>query len=175
VFHPQRGWLGPWDLLSVHCFSLDTLFGTIDYRCGDGWSSLSAQPCQVPTPTSQNLKLERQIRISISTCLEQTNLSIAWKLNSRISTLCQYPTEKVISEKFGLAIDNPVRVLFFFDFPELALESQAHLWYPGVVSYPKMPRCHPTHPNLRIFSSIVASIVYGCYGHASRIGVFVWM
>ncbi len=37
---------------------------TIDYIWDDGWSSLSAHHCQVPTPNSQNLNLERQIWIS---------------------------------------------------------------------------------------------------------------
>jgi hypothetical protein len=44
--------------------------------------------------------------------LEQTNSSIAWELNSRFRALCEYSTEKAISEKLGLAIDNPVRAPF---------------------------------------------------------------
>jgi hypothetical protein len=35
----------------------------IDYRCDDRRFWLSAHDCQVPTPTSQNLDLEQQIRI----------------------------------------------------------------------------------------------------------------
>jgi hypothetical protein len=30
----------------------------IDYRGNDGWSRVSAQDCQLPTPTSQKLRLE---------------------------------------------------------------------------------------------------------------------
>ncbi len=36
----------------------------IDYRCDNARFWLSAHNCQVPTPTSQNLDLEQQIRIS---------------------------------------------------------------------------------------------------------------
>ncbi len=36
---------------------------TIDYRCDNSRFWLSAHNCQVPTPTSQNLELEQQIRI----------------------------------------------------------------------------------------------------------------
>jgi hypothetical protein len=36
---------------------------TIDYGCGDAQFWLSAHDCQVPTPTSQNLELEQQMRI----------------------------------------------------------------------------------------------------------------
>ncbi len=36
---------------------------TIDYRCDDRRFWLSAHDWQVPTPTSQNLDLEQQIRI----------------------------------------------------------------------------------------------------------------
>jgi hypothetical protein len=36
---------------------------SIDYRCDNRHFLLSAQNCQVPTPTSQNLKLEQQIQI----------------------------------------------------------------------------------------------------------------
>ncbi len=36
---------------------------TIDNRCDDRRFWLSAHNCQVPTPTSQNLDLEQQIRI----------------------------------------------------------------------------------------------------------------
>jgi hypothetical protein len=66
---------------------------TIDYRCEDGSFWLPAHDCQVPTPASQNLKVEQQIRIfgiTISRITniymlelmhqEQTNSSIAWKI-----------------------------------------------------------------------------------------------
>ncbi len=36
---------------------------TIDYRCDNRQFWLSDHDCQVPTPTSQNLELEQQIRI----------------------------------------------------------------------------------------------------------------
>jgi hypothetical protein len=35
----------------------------IDYRCDNRHFWLSAHNCQIPTPTSQNLELEQQIRI----------------------------------------------------------------------------------------------------------------
>jgi hypothetical protein len=35
----------------------------IDYRCDNRRFWLSAHSCQVPTPTSQNLEVEQQIRI----------------------------------------------------------------------------------------------------------------
>ncbi len=49
----------------------------IDYRCDDGRFWLSTHNCQVPTPTSQNLELEQQIRIFgadwLINCLEDWN------------------------------------------------------------------------------------------------------
>ncbi len=78
---------------------------TIDYRCDDSRFWLSAHDCQVPTSTSQNLELEQQIRIFI----EQTNSSIAWKMEIQNS----WATKKANSEKLGLGIDNPWRIVFF--------------------------------------------------------------
>jgi hypothetical protein len=91
--------------------------------------------------------------------LEQTNSSIASKMNSRLLTFCKYSTEKSL----GLAFNNPGMVHFFeFANEQLALEenqeNQWHFWIPAVASYPIMPRCHP---NLTIIFPIVASIVYG--------------
>jgi hypothetical protein len=37
---------------------------SIDYRCDNKRFWLSAHDCQVSTPTSQNLEVEQQIRIS---------------------------------------------------------------------------------------------------------------
>ncbi len=47
--------------------------------------------------------------------LEQTNFSIAQKLNSRLPTSrkLEILTEQAIAEKLGLAIDNPVGAHFF--------------------------------------------------------------
>jgi hypothetical protein len=50
----------------------------IDYRCDKSRFWLSARNCQVSSPTSQNLELEQQIRIFYF--LEQTNSSIAYKI-----------------------------------------------------------------------------------------------
>jgi hypothetical protein len=48
--------------------------------------------------------------------------------------LCKFPTENAISEKLGLAVENPARVPFLFADEQLALEkNQGHLWNPGVV------------------------------------------
>jgi hypothetical protein len=52
--------------------------------------------------------------------LEQTNPSIASKVNSIIPTSCQYPKEKAISEKLGLAIR--VGLLFEFVDEQLTLK-----------------------------------------------------
>ncbi len=43
--------------------SLNTYSVTIDYRCNNRRFWLSAHNYQVPTPTSQNLEIEQQIRI----------------------------------------------------------------------------------------------------------------
>jgi hypothetical protein len=60
VSKPSLGlWIRRWWIyfLSSH------LLVTIDYRCDNRRFQLSTHDCQVPTPTSQNLELEEQIRI----------------------------------------------------------------------------------------------------------------
>jgi hypothetical protein len=51
---------------------------SIDYRCDKRRFWLSAHSCQVPTPTSQNLELEQQIRIceadELINCLEDIEI-----------------------------------------------------------------------------------------------------
>ncbi len=54
-------------LKTTLCSTKDRIIGLItpilDYRCDDMRFWLSSHDCQVPTPTSQNLVLEQQIRI----------------------------------------------------------------------------------------------------------------
>jgi hypothetical protein len=56
--------------------------------------------------------------------------------------LWKHPAEKRISEKFRLAIDNPVEYFFFVFVDEhLALEEwHVQSWNPGVISFPMIPR-----------------------------------
>ncbi len=44
-------------------WSIVDVIGSIDYRCDNKRFWLSAHNCQAPTPTSQNLEFEQQIRI----------------------------------------------------------------------------------------------------------------
>jgi hypothetical protein len=39
------------------------VYSAIDYRCDKRRFGLSARNCQVPTPSSQNLEVEQQVRI----------------------------------------------------------------------------------------------------------------
>jgi hypothetical protein len=62
---PRRFSRGSWRILANfqgHPQGSSLIF-TIDYKCDDRRFSLSAHDRQVPTPTSQNLDLEQQIRI----------------------------------------------------------------------------------------------------------------
>jgi hypothetical protein len=63
---------------------------TKDYRCDDGRYWLSAHNFQVPTPTSQIVELEQQIRFF----LEQSNSSIAWKIEIHNSSSADLLTKK---------------------------------------------------------------------------------
>ncbi len=49
-------------ILSPQDFIQATLVSCIDYRCDNRRFRLSAHDCPVPTPTSQNLEVEQQIR-----------------------------------------------------------------------------------------------------------------
>jgi hypothetical protein len=55
----QRHNVFPSQLLSQLCIA-------IDYRCDSMNFWLSAHNCQIPTPTSQNLEIEQQIRIFVA-------------------------------------------------------------------------------------------------------------
>ncbi len=52
AFSPHKPWLQQFPIIWI-----------IDYRCDNRRFWLFAHNCQVPTPTSQNLELEQQIRI----------------------------------------------------------------------------------------------------------------
>jgi hypothetical protein len=52
-------------------------------------------------------------------------------MNSNLPTSRKYPSEKEISKKFGLVIDNSGRAYFFFYYEDeqLVLEkNQGHFW-----------------------------------------------
>jgi hypothetical protein len=69
-------------------------------------------------------------------------------------------TEEAISEKLGLAVDNPVRAPFFeFADDQLAIdENQGHFWNPWCSQLSNDAKISSQLDN---FFSIVASTVYG--------------
>ncbi len=82
----------------------------IDYRCDNRRFWLSAHNCQVPTPTSQNLEIEQEIGILgadyLINCLNDWNPQFL---------ICRYICQKSqILMSWGLGIDNPCRIVFFF-------------------------------------------------------------
>ncbi len=117
---------------------------------------LSAHNCQVPTPTSQNLELEQQFRIFFSWLTKQ----LLGRLKSTIPNLPFYLPKKANSEKLGLGIDNPYRIVCLSSWMNSAWKGlmTGIFWNPGVFSYAMIPRCRP---NSRFFFFIVTSIVYG--------------
>jgi nuclear transcription Y subunit beta len=84
--------------------------GTIDYRCDNMRFWLSACNCQVPTPTSQNLA----IRTANSDFYRRLTHQLLGRLKFKISNLQIYLPKKANSEKLGLGIGNPCRIVFFF-------------------------------------------------------------
>ncbi len=115
---------------------------SIDYRCDDRRFRLSAHNCRVPTPTSQNLELEQQI----SDFWSRLSHQLLGRLKSTIPNLQIYQPKKATSEKLGLGIDNPCRMVFFLSLRMnkcLERVNDRHFWNPRVVSYAMIPRCHP--------------------------------
>ncbi len=92
--------------------------------------------------------------------IEQQNSRTAWKLHSRIPTLCKYTTEKEISEKLGLAIGNSVRDSFLSLRMNNWLLSRIKefFWNPGVLSNQlsssaqMSPRIDNFFPSLHLYS-----------------------
>jgi hypothetical protein len=78
------------------------------------------------------------------------------RLKSTIPNLQIYLPKKANSEKLGLGIDNPCRIVFFFFFFFSSSRMNncserlngRHFWNPGVFSYAMIPRCDP---NSRVF------------------------
>jgi hypothetical protein len=128
----------------------------MDYRCDNRRFWLSAHDWQVPTPTSQNIDLEKQIRIFWAELTHQ----LLGRLKSTIPNLQIYLPKKANSEKLGLGIDNPCRIVFLSLRMNKCLErvNDRHFWNPGVFSYAMKPRCRP---NSRVFFFIIISLVYG--------------
>jgi hypothetical protein len=83
------------------------------------------------------------------------------RLKSTIPNLQIYLSKNANSEKLGLGIDNPCRIVFLSLRMNECLErvNDRHFWNPGVFSYAVIPRCRPNRQVL--FSSIVTFIVYG--------------
>jgi hypothetical protein len=69
-----------------------------------------------------------------------------------------YLPKKANSEKLGLGIDNPCRIVFLSLRMNKHLErvNDLHFWNPGVFSYAMIPRCCP---HSRLFFFIFTSIV----------------
>ncbi len=63
-----------------------------------------------------------------------------------------YLPKKANSEKLGLGIDNPRRIVIFFEFADEQVLGEGynhwHFWNPGVFSSAMISRCHP---NSRLF------------------------
>ncbi len=134
---------------------LSDAIATIDYRCENRHFWLSAHNCQVPTPTSQNLELEQQIRDLWGKLTHQ----LLGRLKSTIPNLQIYlPKKKANSEKLGLGIDNPCRIVVLSLRMNKCFErvNDRHFWNPAVFSHAIIPRCRPNPKNI----FIVASIVY---------------
>ncbi len=72
------------------------------------------------------------------------------RLKSTIPKLQFYLTKKASTEKLGLGIDNPCRIVFLSLRMNKCLErvNDRHFWNPGVFSYAIIPRCRP---NSRVF------------------------
>ncbi len=128
----------------------------VDYRCVDGWFSMSTEDCQVPTSTSQNLNLERKIWISGITN-HQYLLCIWSKLTRQLvengildCLLCANIQQKrQFQRSWGCQLTIQSGLLFECGVDQLVLEqNQEQICNPGVVSYPIMPR---NQPNLTIF------------------------
>ncbi len=115
--------------------------GPIDYRCDNRCFWLSAHYCQVPTPTSQNLAG----RTANSDMWSRLTHQLLGRLKSTISNLQIYLPIKTNSEKLGLGIDNPCRIVFLSLRMNKGLErvNDRHFWNPGVFSYALIPRSCP--------------------------------
>jgi hypothetical protein len=108
---------------------------TIDYRCDIGRFWLSAHNCQVSTPTSQNLEIEQQIQYFGSWLTHQ----LLGRLKFTIPNLQIYLPKKANSEKLGLGIDNPCRIVLWMN-KCLERVNDRHFWNPGVFSYTMIPK-----------------------------------
>ncbi len=146
----------------TNCFI--TLAICIDYRCDNRRIWLSAHDGQVPTPTSQNLEVEQQIRFfgadQLINCLEDWNPQFL---------ICRSIYQKRRILRSGVGDWQSVQDSFFFEFTDEQVLAERvndrHFWNLGVFSYAMIPRCRP---NSRIFFFIVASIVYGYLSAAVR-------
>jgi hypothetical protein len=85
-----------------------------DYKRNDGWFSLSAQHGQVPTLTSQNLKIELKIlnhgwnhKSSVSTCIQSSlthQLLGNWILDSILCTIVLFTRQKGHIREVGVGL-----------------------------------------------------------------------
>ncbi len=87
------------------------------------------------------------------------------RLKSTIPNLQIYLPKMANSEKLGLRIDNPCRIVFLSLRMNKCLEriNDRHFWNPGVFSYAMIPRCR-----LNSFFLIVTSIVYDQYPQSTN-------
>jgi hypothetical protein len=127
-----------WELfICLYFLARDTR--RIDYRCDDRRFWLSAHDCQVPTPTSQNLDLEHQIRIfeaaQLINCLEY--------LNAQFLICRSIYQKKGVFWEVGVGDWQSMQDSFFFWVCWLERVNDRHFWNPGVFSYAMIPRCHP--------------------------------
>jgi hypothetical protein len=98
-------------------------------------------------------------RTENSNFLSRPTHQLLGRLKSTIPNLQMYIPEKANSDKLGLEIGNPCRIVFLSLRMNKCLKrvDGRHYWTPGVVSYAMIPRCRP---NSRVFFFIVTSIVY---------------
>jgi integral membrane sensor domain MASE1 len=98
-------------------------------------------------------------RTADSDFLSRLTHQLLGRLKSTVANLQIYLPRKANSEKLGLGIDNPHRIVFLSLRTNKCLEgvNGRHFWNPGVFSYAMIPRCRPNST----FFFIVASIVYG--------------
>jgi hypothetical protein len=114
---------------------------TIYYRCDNRRIWLSADNCQVPTWTSQNLAT----RTANSDFWSWLTHPLLWRFKSKIPNLQIYLLKKANSEKLG--IGNPCRIVFFWVCGWTSAGRGLmtwHSWNRGVFSYAMIPRCCPS-------------------------------
>jgi hypothetical protein len=123
---------------------------TIDYRCDNRIFLLSRVHPQLSSSNPEfskpkNRTANSDFRSRLINCLED------W--NAQFLTCRSIYRKKANSEKLGLGIDNPCRIVFSSLRMNKCLErvNDRHFWNPGVFSYAMILRCRP---NSRVIFSL---------------------